>query len=168
MAREIERKFLIADQRWRDEAVGSVAIRQFYLARTGRVSVRVRIIDAVEARLTVKSAVPGMIRDEFDYAIPVADAVAMEALRSGSVIEKTRYRLPCTAGVLTVDVFGGDNAGLLIAELELADDAPEVALPDWLGREVTGDARFYNADLSERPFAGWSAAEKAAAAAPTG
>lgn len=165
MAREIERKFLIADQRWRNEATCSMVIRQFYLARTGRASVRVRIIDAAEARLTVKSAVAGMIRDEYEYEIPVADAVAMEALRTGSVIEKSRFRLPCEAGELTVDVFGGDNAGLLIAEIELAADAPDLPLPDWLGREVTGDSRFYNADLSERPFAAWPAGEKAAAAA---
>lgn len=165
MAKEIERKFLVAEDRWRGEVVSALSIRQFYIASTDRASVRVRIIGGAEALLTVKSAVSGMVRDEYEYQIPVADAAAMEALRSGAVIEKTRFRLAGEEGDLTVDVFVGANTGLVIAEIELASDATDPALPDWLGREVTGDRRFYNADLAARPFADWPVEDRAAATA---
>lgn len=165
MAKEIERKFLVADERWRGQAVGAFPIRQFYIASTDSASVRVRVIDGTEALLTVKSAASGMVRDEYEYPIPVADAVEMEALRTGEVIEKSRFRLAYEGGDLTVDVFSGANAGLVIAEIELPAKAPDPLLPDWLGREVTGDRRYYNADLSARPFGTWPDEEQATAAA---
>lgn len=165
MAKEIERKFLVADDRWRGQVVSDLEIRQFYIASTDRASVRVRIVDGTEALLTIKSAVSGMVRDEYEYPIPVADAGEMDALRTGEVIQKVRFRLACEAGDLTVDEFAGANAGLVIAEIELASEATSPALPDWLGREVTGDRRFYNADLSARPFGSWPPEERAATAA---
>ncbi len=164
MAKEIERKFLVADNRWRGQVVSELEIRQFYIASTDRASVRVRMVDGTEALLTIKSAVSGMVRDEYEYPIPVADAGEMEALRTGEVIQKVRFRLACDEGDLTVDVFAGANTGLVIAEIELASDATDPALPDWLGREVTGDRRFYNADLAARPFSDWPAEDRTAIA----
>lgn len=160
MPKEIERKFLVAGDAWRGDVVAARRLRQAYLATTETASIRVRIVDSDSALITIKSANAGMSRDEFEYPVPVADAEAMLALRTGDVIEKIRHDLPCGNGDLTVDEFLGANAGLLIAEIELPSEDAEPALPDWVGREVTDDRRFYNAALSARPFGAWSAAER--------
>lgn len=148
MGAEIERKFLVRGDGWRASADAGSRLRQAYLASTGSAAIRVRIKDETEAFLTIKSAKPGLSRDEFEYSVPVEDARAMLALRVGEVIEKTRYRVP--AGELTweIDVFAGAHTGLTVAEIELPDEAADFARPGWLGDEITHDKRYYNASLA--------------------
>lgn len=166
MAKEIERKFLVAGGGWKAEATRARAICQAYLATTQAAAVRIRIVESAEAWLTIKSARPGMVRDEFEYAVPVADAEAMLELRSGCLIEKVRHDLPCADGRLVVDAFSGANAGLVIAEIELGSTTVEPRLPGWIGPEITEDRRFYNASLSARPLSDWTAAERAGVLGP--
>ncbi len=147
MGVEIERKFLVASEAWRDEVASHSDIRQAYLAITGSNTVRVRIKDNT-AFLTVKSASPAMRRDEFEYPIPLDDAEALLALRTGRLIEKRRHIVPQGALRWEIDVFTGDLAGLVIAEIELPDEATAFARPDWLSEEVTGDPRYANASLA--------------------
>jgi adenylate cyclase len=154
MAYEIERKFLVRDG-WRAAAGAGRSLRQAYLAHDGTASVRVRIVDAKRATLTIKAPEASLRRQEFEYEIPIEHAEAMLALRQGSIVEKVRFRV--LHGQLTweVDVFGGDNLGLVIAEIELRREDQALERPDWLGEEITGDVRYYNASLAKRPFRSW-------------
>ena len=162
MGVEIERKFLVDDESWRGDVTKSIEIRQGYLELRENFSIRLRIIDRAEANITIKSAWRDRRRDEFEYAIPALDAERMLAWRTGSIIEKTRHLVP--AGDLTweIDVFSGDNAGLIIAEVELRHEDQTVALPSWVGAEVTSDQRYHNATLALRPFKDWTSADTAA------
>jgi adenylate cyclase len=148
MAVEIERKFLVADDRWKQLATKSTAIRQAYIAMTDTVSVRVRIKDDAQAQLTIKSAGATRTRSEFEYPVSVDDARDMMRLRDGAVLEKRRHNVPIDGLTWEVDVFEGVLAGLVIAEVELPDENTPFRHPDWLGEEVTGDRRYYNAALS--------------------
>lgn len=151
MAREIERKFLVAGDGWRQDAVAAKSLRQAYIARTGELSARVRIVDGTLATLTIKSAQPGVARSEFEYAIPVPDALELIGMRQGSLIEKTRHIVDAGGGLKwEVDVFAGAHDGLVIAEIELPDAGFAFERPDWLGREVTDDPAYYNATLAEQ------------------
>ena len=147
MAKEIERKFLLADEGWRGSASSSSSIRQFYVAAAPDRTVRIRIRDG-QALLTLKFGAQAKARDEFEYPIPLAEAEEMLAFALGHVIEKTRHKVPHGGYVYEVDVFGGDLEGLVLAELETPDEVPDAALPAWLGREVTGQAAYYNASLA--------------------
>lgn len=153
MAVEIERKFLVESDGWRVAVSGSKRIRQAYISNGGAVSVRVRLIDDQEAKLTIKSAgesgSPTLSRTEFEYPVPVEDALAMLDLRIGRIIEKTRYLVPTGSGrTWEIDVFAGSHEGLVLAEIELESADEEVELPDWVGREVTGDSRYENVMLA--------------------
>ena len=150
---EIERKFLIASEAWRTEVASHSGIRQGYLAVTDTAAVRVRIVDAA-AFLTIKSAGPAISREEFEYSIPLGDAEALLALRTGRLIEKRRYIVPHGALRWEIDVFSGDLAGLVIAELELPSEGTAFARPAWLGAEVTGDPRYANAGLAAHGLPG--------------
>lgn len=153
---EIERKFLVASDGWRAGVVRSCRLRQGYLSRGGRSTVRIRVVDGREAFITVKSANSGVSRMEFEYRVPVEDAEHLLALAQGSIIDKVRHDVPAGDLVWQVDVFAGDNAGLVVAEVELPRVDTPVALPAWLGAEVTADRRFYNSSLAERPFRDWA------------
>ena len=159
MPREIERKFLVANDGWRVHADAGRRLRQAYLAETGRAVVRARL-EGTGAVLTIKSAEPGLSRQEFEYPVPVSDAEALIELRQGSVLEKTRFHVPHAGRRWEVDVYEGDNTGLTIAEIELESEAAAVDLPAWIGREVTGERRFYASALAERPYSSWSARER--------
>ena len=148
MATEIERKFLVADDRWRDAATGSKSLRQGYLARTGAATIRVRITDDAAAVITIKSKGTATTRAEYEYAIPVEEARELLDLAQGVPIRKRRHLVPGDPGIWEVDVFEGAQAGLVLAEMELPDEAAEIVRPDWLGREVTGDPRYYNVTLA--------------------
>ena len=150
MATEIERKFLVAGIGWKLQSTGSYTIRQAYLALTGAATIRVRIIDDMEARLTIKSATPGAVRSEFEYPIPVHDAKELVQLRTGLLIEKRRHVVPAGSLQWEVDVFEGSHQGLVIAEIELPRADTAFERPEWLGAEVTGNARYYNAQLAAR------------------
>ncbi|PAP97008.1 CYTH domain-containing protein [Mesorhizobium wenxiniae] len=148
MVKEIERKFLVSGNEWRDLVEGDIRIRQFYLAATPDRSVRVRVSNGASAKLTLKFGSKVRERDEFEYPIPLAEAEEMQAFAIGHVIEKTRHHVRHRGHLYEVDVFGGMLAGLVVAELETPEDVPDELLPDWLGREVTGEQRFYNASLA--------------------
>jgi adenylate cyclase len=154
MSLEIERKFLVADRAVVAGRQGERLV-QAYIAATPRATVRVRIAGG-EAWLTLKGATKGISRREFEYPIPVADAeLCLAELCAEGVVSKTRHRIPHAGHVWEVDVFDGANAGLVLAEIELS--APDEAFerPPWLGEEVSGDPRYFNSHLAERPFGSW-------------
>lgn len=154
MGREIERKFLVKDGSWRAAAEGTgTRIRQGYLKTGGGATVRVRLAGG-EGFLTVKGPSRGIERAEYEYRIPAGDAAEMlEGLCGGRVVEKTRWRVPAGEGGLVweVDVYGGKNAPLSTAEIELPDEGTVFARPGWLGKEVSGEARYRNSELAVRP-----------------
>jgi adenylate cyclase len=156
MSFEIERKFLVRGDEWQRLAAKRIDIRQAYLASEGKASVRIRIIDNSSATLTVKSRPAELRRLELEYAIPVLEAEALIPLRQGSIIEKVRHRLPWGDLAWEVDVFSGENSGLVIAEIELRHEQQPVELPSWIGEEVTGKQRYYNGSLTQRPFSSWT------------
>ena len=158
MAVEIERKFLLKDDSWRAGVTGTL-FRQGYLSRAAERTVRVRIAGE-QAFLTIKGKSQGASRAEFEYAIPVADAAAMLELCDGPLIEKNRYCIEHAGFVWEVDEFLGANAGLVVAEVELPSEATQPPLPEWVGVEVTSDARYYNSRLSEYPYSGWGVVPK--------
>ena len=155
MAHEIERKFLVQSELWREGAEGR-RMRQGYLSLDPERTVRVRI-SGDQAWLNVKGRTVGIRRLEFEYPIPVDDALALLALCIGAVVDKTRYRVEHGAHTWEVDEFHGDNAGLIVAEIELAQEDEPFLRPPWLGREVSGEAHYYNAALAQRPFKTWAA-----------
>lgn len=152
MADEIERKFLVRSDGWREAADRGCLIEQAYLALTDAASVRIRIRDAASATLTIKSGAVALRRQEYEFPIPVDKAGALMTLRTGSLIEKMRYKVPCANLVWEIDVFQGANAGLVIAEIELEHEDQVFERPPWLGDEVTGVKRYYNASLALTPF----------------
>ncbi len=146
MARETERKFLVLSDAWRAGAQGASRIVQFYLfAEQGR-SLRVRIRDGQSAEMTLKIGDTARHRDEFEYPVPLADALALRAHAVGRVLEKIRYLTAWQDHVFEIDEFAGPLAGLVVAELEGGGDMGEP--PPWLGIEVTDDPRYLNAELS--------------------
>lgn len=152
MTDEIERKFLVRGDAWRNAADRGCLIEQAYLALNEVVSVRIRIRDASLATLTIKSRAATLRRQEFEFPIPVQDAGELMALRTGARIEKVRFKVPCGDLVWEIDVFQGMNSGLIIAEIELAHEDQVFEIPPWLGEEITGIARYYNANLAVSPF----------------
>lgn len=166
MGIEIERKFLVVGDGWRAQAREVVAMAQGYLndlaildSGAMKASVRVRIAGDA-AYLNLKSRELGHTRQEFDYPIPVADARALMALCTGGAIDKRRHYVEHQGHVWEVDEFLGDNAGLVVAELELTRADEAYARPDWLGREVTDAARYYNLALATRPYSQWDQQER--------
>jgi adenylate cyclase len=154
MAVEIERKFLTSNADWKTGARG-IHYRQGYLSLDPARTVRVRIAGD-QAYLTIKGASAGAARAEFEYPIPLVDArLLLDVLCHQPQIEKYRYRIDYAGLTWEVDEFLGENAGLVLAEVELEDPDQPVELPPWVGAEVTGDRRYYNAWLSQHPFAGW-------------
>ena len=152
MALEIERKFLVEGTSWpRDNGV---RLSQCYLNRDKQRTVRIRIAGG-NAFLTVKSVTRGATRVEFEYEIPFADAEQMLKLSDGPIIEKTRHRIVHDGFKWDVDEFLGDNAGLILAEIELVAEDQPFTRPSWLGREVTHDLRFYNSSLAAHPYSQW-------------
>jgi adenylate cyclase len=159
MTREIERKFLVNRESWPDPRVGGVLYRQGYLSVDPERTVRVRIAGG-EAYLTVKGLTRGIERRELEYSIPVADAVIMlDELCMRPLIEKTRYRILFGNLFWEVDRFAGENDGLMIAEVELRDPAAVIEVPPWVGREVSGDPRYFNSNLSRNPYLNWNDAD---------
>jgi len=158
MAIEIERKFLLKNDSWKIDEKGNgivgTAFRQGYLKTEG-VTVRVRL-EGERSKLTIKGKTVGMSRLEYEYDIPLADANEMlDKLCQKPIIEKTRYLR--NEGELTweIDIFEGENTGLMVAEVELASEDQIVPLSSWVGEEVTGDVRYYNSNLVNNPFTRW-------------
>jgi CYTH domain-containing protein len=153
MGIEIERKFLVVGDGWRQGE--GTRYSQGYLNRDAQRTVRVRIAGE-HAFLTVKGISKGATRSEFEYAIPANDARQLLELADGPVIEKVRRIVEHEGSRWEVDEFFGDNAGLVVAELELESEAQAFERPQWLGREVTGDSRYYNSNLAAHPYKDWS------------
>lgn len=147
MAEEIERKFLVAGDEWRALSRESRDMRQFYLVAAEDRSLRVRIKGS-NALLTIKLGKQARMRHEYEYPLSPEDARKMEDFAVGRVIEKTRHLVPHRGYTWEVDVFSGQLAGLVVAELETPDEVADEALPSWIGREVTGVAAYYNAALA--------------------
>ena len=160
MATEIERKFLLGDDSWRAQADGGVVMRQGYLStllpsQEVKSSIRVRVAGE-HAHLNIKSATLGITRQEYEYPIPLADANEMlDTLADGPLIEKTRYHVLHGAHTWEIDVFAGDNHGLVVAEIELSAEDESFEQPQWLGEEVSDDPRYYNVCLVKHPFKDW-------------
>jgi adenylate cyclase len=154
MSVEIERKFLVLGDEWKSLGQGT-SIRQGYLSTQPDRVVRVRIEDA-SATLTIKGRSVGAIRGEWEYPIPLQDADdLLTTLCERPLIEKTRTRIKHDGMVWEVDEFFGENLGLIVAELELQSEDQRFAKPDWVGEEVTHDARYFNANLLKHPFTAW-------------
>lgn len=155
MALEIERKFLVCNDDWRARAGEGVRYRQGYLCNSEQASVRVRIGDR-QARLNIKSGGLVMERLEFEFPIGLDEAEQLlEQVCRKPLIEKTRFKIPQGRHCWEVDVFEGDNQGLVVAELELARADEPFERPAWLGEEVTDDTRYYNVCLIDHPYKQW-------------
>jgi adenylate cyclase len=155
MALEIERKYLVADDSWQEQVDSSSSIMQGYLASTARLTVRVRLRGDA-AFLTIKGATTGVTRTEFEFPIDVADARAMlQTLATGPVIEKVRHIVPVGDHRWEVDVFAGDNEGLVLAEVELSSPQEHFVVPSWAGSEVSDDPRYFNVNLAQHPYRTW-------------
>jgi len=151
---EIERKFLVTGNGWRGSGAGT-RYRQGYLSLQAGASVRVRASHDA-GYLTIKGETSGASRAEYEYPIPLVHAnELLDTLCIKPVIEKTRYRVEHRGLVWEVDEFAGENAGLVIAEVELESEGQAIELPDWAGDEVTGDPRYYNASLVSNPWSKW-------------
>ncbi len=168
MGIEIERKFLLVGDDWRGAAHKVVPMAQGYLNDLAMVdsgamqtSVRVRI-EGDEARLNIKSREAGPSRQEFDYEIPVVDARALLALCVGGRIDKRRHCVQHAGHLWEIDEFLGDNAGLVVAEIELGSVDEAFAKPAWLGAEATRAQRYYNLALASRPYSQWREGERLA------
>jgi adenylate cyclase len=152
---EIERKFLTRIDEWRGFVTARIDIRQAYLEVNAKASIRVRIRDNSSATLTIKSRPSTLRRLELEYPIPVVQAEALIQLRQGIVIEKVRHLVPWGALAWEIDVFSGENLGLVVAEIELPKEHHPIELPSWIGVEVTGQGHYYNSTLAQRPFSFW-------------
>ncbi len=153
MGKEIERKFLVRGEAWKELGEGTL-YRQGYLNSAKERVVRARTMGD-RAALTVKGITVGATRLEFEYDIPFDDATQLLELCEQPIIEKTRYKIPIGDLVWEVDEFHGVNEGLIVAECELESEDQEIAKPDWIGDEVTGDPRYFNSNLIANPFSTW-------------
>jgi len=153
MGVEIERKYLVAGDGWK--SVSPVILSQGYLNTDKARTVRVRTTGS-DAFLTIKGITSSISRPEYEYAIPIDDARELLALCSDSIIQKNRYVLPIGDVVWEIDEFLGDNEGLIIAEAELISETQIIELPEWIGKEVSGETRYYNSSLASMPFKHWT------------
>ena len=154
---EIERKFLVKSEAFKDQAFNSYDIRQGFLNSAPERTVRIRLKND-KGLLTIKgkSSADGLSRFEWEKEIPKTDAEALLLLCENGIIDKTRYEVKVGNHTFEVDEFYGDNQGLIIAEVELNSKTDTFEKPDWLGEEVTGDIKYYNSNLSKLPFKNWT------------
>jgi len=154
MPLEIERKFLIKNDTWKASADKGLVIKQAYLNTDKERTVRVRLKDE-QGFLTIKGKTVNTTRVEFEYEIPKQDALELLKLCSKSVIEKTRYNVLHENMLWEIDIFEGDNAGLEVAEIELENENQTFSIPNWLGKEVSMEPKYFNSSLVEKPFKDW-------------
>jgi adenylate cyclase len=156
MGMEIEHKFLVTGNSYRQDATRRCEIKQGFLSRDPERTVRVRVKDD-KGYITIKGLAneSGVSRYEWEKEIPVKDAEELMLLCEPGIIDKTRYLVPAGAHTIEVDVFHGDNEGLVLAEVELPDEGSPIERPQWLGEEVTGDSRYYNNELLTHTFNTW-------------
>ena len=155
MGIEIERKFLVKDDSWRQQADAGTHYRQGYLIGAKQASVRVRI-EGDKAFLNIKSMTLGVTRQEYQYPLPPDEAQEMlDTLCEKPLVEKTRYKIQHGGHEWEIDVFAGDNTGLVVAEVELQSEQEAIELPRWVGVEVSADPRYYNVNLVKHPYSTW-------------
>ncbi len=155
MATEIERKFLVSGDDWKSDVRREVSIAQGYLVAEPERTVRVRLRGDGSATLNVKGPTDGSSREEHEYVIPREDALEIMQICRRPIIEKTRHIVEHRGHCWEIDVFEGSNEGLRLAEIELEAESEEFEIPAWVGREVTGDSRFFNAALVDHPYTQW-------------
>lgn len=153
MGTEIERKFLVVGVAWKSAKASRIC--QGYLNRDPRRTVRIRV-DGYKAWITVKGITIGATRAEFEYRIPREDADALLQSCEGPLVEKSRRRIRHAGHLWEIDEFHGANAGLVVAEVELENEADTLKLPSWIGAEVTHDPRYFNSNLVDHPYCSWS------------
>lgn len=154
MGIEIEKKFLVKGNSWHTPDIKGTPIKQGYLKNGPEAVVRIRVTGN-RAFITVKGKTVGASRLEFEYAIPVPDAVEMLSLCRPPLVEKIRYAIDFKGLEWTIDIFSGSNQGLVVAEIELIHEDQPFEIPPWAGREVTDDPRYYNSNLIRHPFCSW-------------
>lgn len=155
MGTEIERKYLVEGESWRDDVVRRERFQQGYLAVTARCAVRVRV-EGDHANLNIKNATLDIEREEYEYPIPLTDArEILSSLCGGGTLSKVRHWVEHEGETWEVDVFEGDNEGLVVAELEIDHRDRAFVLPPWAGEEVSGDERYLNSYLAANPFKTW-------------
>jgi adenylate cyclase len=154
MPQETEHKFLVTGDSWRAAGGHSVRLAQGYLSRDPERVVRVRLAGET-AFITIKGLTTGVTRPEFEYSIPIEDARELLKLCAGTVLDKTRTTLDHGGHTWVIDEFHGDNAGLIMAEIELQREGEPFEIPPWAGAEVSGEARYYNSNLSNHPYRDW-------------
>ncbi len=152
MGTEIERKFMVKEGDWRKQKAAKY--RQGYLSTVKERTVRVRTVED-KGYLTIKGIAIGASRMEFEYEIPRQDADTLLEICEKPLIEKNRYKIMHGGFVWEVDEFFGENQGLIVAEIELASEDQNFSKPDWVGKEVTGDSRYFNANLIKNPYTKW-------------
>ena len=155
MGIEIERKFLVKNDLWKNNSVTGINYRQGYLNHDGNCSVRVRT-EGQKANLNIKSATLGIHRQEFEYSIPLDEANELLDLFCSSTVRKKRYKISFAERIWEIDVFEEDNSGLIVAEVELNSTDEEIQLPPWVGDEVSAIKRYYNTELAKHPYKNWN------------
>lgn len=155
MGIEIERKFLVDHAKWNalDKPKGML-IKQGYMLKDDAKTIRIRVKDDL-SYITIKGKTQGISRSEYEYAIPLNDGNELLTAFCDAVVDKTRYCITFGGKLWEVDVFEGDNLGLIVAEIELDDEAETFELPEWVTREVTDDKKYFNSNLSVNPFKNW-------------
>jgi adenylate cyclase len=154
MAIEIEKKFLLTNESWKKDSTSEIYFQGYISSGTGK-TVRVRIAGE-KGFLTIKGKHSGLSRMEFEYPIPLDDAkVLLKEICEQPIIHKKRYRVEHSGFLWEIDEFYGENLGLVMAEIELENENQEFPIPEWLGREVSHDGRYYNASLRRNPYCNW-------------
>ena len=154
MATEIERKYLLKNDSWKQEVSSKNKIIQGYLSSKPERTVRIRITKN-KGFVTIKSKNIGSLRKEFEYEIPIEDAKELILLCEKPIIQKTRYIVEYSSHIWEIDIFEGENQGLEVAEIELSQENEEFSIPDWIGPEVTNESKYYNSQLIINPFMNW-------------
>ena len=155
MPLEIERKFLISNSVWKLKIDAETTIKQGYLSSNPERTVRIRIAGQ-KGIITIKGKTVNTTRAEYEYEIPLADALNLMELCEKPLIEKTRYNVLENGNLWEVDIFDGENKGLIVAEIELESEDQEFILPNWVGKEVSHEAKYYNTSLIKYPFKDWA------------
>ncbi len=151
MGIEIERKFLLKNEEWRSEVSSKTIIKQGYLNSDKERTVRIRVRND-KGFLTIKGENTNATRQEYEYEIPMQDAESLLLLCQKPIIEKVRYLVPRGGKTWEIDDFGGDNLGLILAEIELESEEEQIEIPSWIGTEVTHDTRYFNSSLISHPY----------------
>ena len=155
MGVETEKKFLVKKELWNKVRKKGTRYRQGYMLHQEDKTIRIRLIEGDQGYITIKGKARGISRPEYEYAIPKKDAEELLENFCDAFVSKKRYKINIEGKLWEVDEFLGDNEGLIVAELELKEEAEQFNLPEWIGTEVTGDPRYYNSELSVNPFKNW-------------